>query len=274
MSDKLLKSPEALMNIVRRIAIGAGDITLKYFDEGGYHGADAKADGSPVTIADQEAEDYIEAELLKILPNVPMIGEESVADGRETDLSNTAYFWLVDPLDGTKSFINGEDSYTVNIALIHKGRAIVGVVYAPASGQLFAGCLNDDGSTKAIKWNEETNIEKDIHVRTPPERGLTVAASKAHGKGDKLENFLEGFKVEKRISIGSSLKMCLIASGKADIYPRFGLTCEWDTAAAHAVLNAAGGYITDMNGKELTYGGRDPKFLNPEFIAWGFEPAI
>ena len=271
-SDKLLSHPEALMNILRRIALQAGELTLKYFDEGGYHGADAKADGSPVTLADQEAEIYIEAELLKILPEIPMIGEESVADGRKTDLSDQRYFWLVDPLDGTKSFIKGEDSYTVNIALIRDHKPFIGVVYAPASGQLYAGYHDPDtGAAKAIRWSEETGREKDISVRPPPESGLVVATSKNHGDPGKLDDFLRDYKVQKHLALGSSLKMCFIAIGKADIYPRFGPTCEWDTAAAHAVLNAAGGMITDVKGDELHYGGRDPGFLNPEFIASGFD---
>lgn len=272
MTEKLLKNPEALTNMVRRIARHAGAITLQYFDEAGYHGADLKGDGSPVTKADQEAEIYIEKELLKILPAIPMVGEESVEEGRKTDLSAQDYFWLVDPLDGTKSFISGEDSFTVNIGLIHNKKPVLGVVFAPARGELFCGFTNPDGSGKALRWLEDTDHEKEIRVRRPPEKGLTVVASKSHGSGEKLDRFLAGFKVEKEIKYGSSLKICMVAVGKADLYPRFGPTCEWDTAAAHAIVKAAGGYLTDTSGKELTYGGRDPKFLNPEFIVWGFEP--
>jgi len=124
------------------------------------------------------------------------------------------------------------------------------------------------GAGTAIKWSEDTGNERAIRVREPSAKGLIIVSSKSHGKGDKLENFLENYKVQKREQRGSSLKMCLIAEGKADLYPRFGLTCEWDTAAAHAVLNDAGGCITTFDGKDIIYGtGQNEKFLNPEFCA-------
>ncbi len=263
MNTLLLEHPKALMNQIRRVALEAGEVTLRYFDECGYHGADAKADGSPVTIADQEAEKVIEAALKNILPDVPMVGEESVADGAIPDLTGAEYFWLVDPLDGTKEFISGSGDYTVNIALIHKDRPVLGVVYAPAKGELYAGC----GAGTAIRWLEENDHEKPIHVRKAPKEGLTIVASRSHGSGEKMDKFLEGYKVSKLIKRGSSLKICAVAAGKADMYPRFGPTCEWDTAAGHAVLLSAGGDITQADGSPFTYGHADRKFLNPEFIA-------
>lgn len=271
MSEKLLTNRKALMNMVRRIAVEAGNITLKHFDDAGYQGADAKADGSPVTLADQEAEAYIEPELKKILPGIIMVGEESANERARPDLSRHEYFWLVDPLDGTKEFISGSGEYTVNIALIHNRQPVLGVVYAPVPGDLYAGYTDPDGTSGALLWKEDSNIEKPIHVRTPPAKGLRVVASKNHGSGSKLDQFLNEFKIEKLVKKGSSLKICVIAAGKADLYPRFGLTCEWDTAAGHAVLKAAGGNITKTDGSEFLYGGDDPKFLNPEFIAAGFD---
>lgn len=268
---KLLQNRKALMNMVRRIALQAGEITLKHFDDAGYHGADVKGDGSPVTIADQEAEEYIEAELKKILPDVLMVGEESAQERTRPDLSKHEYFWLVDPLDGTKEFISGSGEYTVNIALIHNRQPVMGVVFAPVPGELYAGYTDPSGEAEAIIWKEDSDKEKNITVRPAPERGLTVIASKSHGSASDLEKFLEGFKVEKTMKKGSSLKICMIAAGKADLYPRHGPTCEWDTAAGHAVLRGAGGEITDFDGKPLLYGGDDPKFLNPYFVAAGFD---
>lgn len=267
MSSKLLLHRAALCNTVRRIALEAGEITLEYFDEAGYDGADSKADGSPVTLADQEAEKLIQKRLEDMLPGIPMVGEEASAAGHKPDLTGQDYFWLVDPLDGTKEFISGSGDYTVNIALIHKGAPVLGVVYAPAAGELYAGYTEENGNAKAMRWLEETGSEKDIRVRRPPREGLTVVASKSHGSSQRLDQYLNDYKVEKLVKRGSSLKICIIAAGKADLYPRFGPTSEWDTAAGDAVLRAAGGIIVDLQGKPLTYGGADPKFLNPEFIA-------
>lgn len=261
--SKILQHLPALMNQVRRVAVEAGNLTLDYFDESGFQDANAKADGSPVTIADQKAEELIEKALKNITPDLLIVGEEAASEGYRPDLSAQEYFWLVDPLDGTKEFISGSGDYTVNIALIKDGKPVLGVVYAPVHGELYAAC----GAGTAIRWMEDSDKERPISVRDVPESGLTIVSSKSHGKGETLDNFLENYKIKKQIQRGSSLKICSIAAGRADMYPRFGLTCEWDTAAAHAVLNAAGGVITDIQGCELTYGGSDPKFLNPEFIA-------
>ncbi len=265
--NKLLENPAALCNMVRRIAIDAGEITLKYFEMGEDLQVDIKNDDSPVTLADREAEGFIQMSLEKILPDVPMIGEEAAALGKSPDLKDAEYFWLVDPLDGTKEFISGGEDFTVNIALIKNHEPVLGVVYVPAKGELFAA----HGPGTAVRWVQDTDKEKSIDVRPPPGQGLTVVSSSHHGDTEKLDKFLEEFKVEKIIKRGSSLKICAIAEGKADIYPRFGPTCEWDTAAGDAVLRAAGGIVTDTEGKPLRYGGFNPKFLNPEFIACSFD---
>lgn len=267
-TQKLLDNPGALCNMVRRIAIDAGEVTQKYFEMAGDGHVEAKADGSPVTLADREAEMLIQMNLELITPGVPMIGEEAASLGKAPKrFDRDGYFWIVDPLDGTKEFISGGGDYTVNIALIHKNTPILGVVYAPEKGEMYAG----HGEGTAIRWMEDTDTEKSISVRTSPKGGLTVVASKSHGDESKLDKFLAKFKVEKLVKRGSSLKICIIASGKADIYPRFGPTCEWDTAAGDAVLRSAGGIMTDLNGEPLKYGGSNDKWLNPEFIACSFK---
>ncbi len=261
--SKILEHPEALCNMIRRLAIEAGNVTLTHFEDSGYQGADVKGDGSPVTLADRAAEAVIEKALKDITPDVPMIGEEAVSEGRIPDLSNSDYYWMVDPLDGTKEFISGSGDYTVNIALIHHNRPVLGVVYAPVPGELYAGF----GAGTALRWMEDTEKDRPITVRSMPRQGLTVVASKSHGSGAKLDDYLSQFKVEKIMKRGSSLKICAVAAGKADLYPRFGPTCEWDTAAGHAVLIAAGGDLTNVDGSPFIYGKVDQKFLNPEFIA-------
>lgn len=265
-SQQLLQNPVALCNIVRRVALGAGEILLKYFENPDSARIESKADGSPVSLADTEAETYVYQALRELTPDVPVIGEEAAEQGTLPDLKAAEYFWLVDPLDGTKEFVTGGDDFTVNIALIHKGDPVLGVVYAPANGVLYAGC----GPNTALRWIEETDHEKPIKVRRTPKEGLTVMASMHHGDKVRLDKFLEEYKVEKVLKRGSSLKICSIAEGKADIYPRFGPTSEWDTAAGDAVLRSAGGMMTDLEGKALRYGGINPKFLNPEFVACSF----
>ncbi|MCF8496581.1 MAG: 3'(2'),5'-bisphosphate nucleotidase CysQ [Alphaproteobacteria bacterium] len=267
----MLSHPAALCNTVRRIALQAGEITLMHRDDAGHgdgpgSGITRKADGSPVSAADREAEIFIERALREILPDIPMIGEESVAEGRAPALGGSEYFWLVDPLDGTREFIQGGPDFTVNIALIHNASPVLGVVYAPALGILYAA----HGEGTAVRWSEDTGKDRSIRVRPPPEEGLTVVASRGHGSADRLEKFTSQFKICKTLRRASSLKICAVAEGKADLYPRFGPTCEWDTAAGQAVLTAAGGSLTDTDGRVLFYGRGGPAFLNPDFIAASF----
>ncbi len=269
MSAKLLVHRAALANIVRRIALAAGEIILDHYDEGGFHGAVQKGDGSPVTQADREAEAYIVAELYKVVPDVPVVGEELVADGQCPDLTGAEYIWLVDALDGTREFIEGGDEFTVNIALLKQGVPVLGVVYAPVKGELYAGCTEEDGTTKALRWLEETGSEKDIRTRAMPRQGMTVMVSKTRNDGAALDTFLEQFKVEKQIRRASSLKLCAIAAGKADLYPKFAETCAWDIAAGHAILSAAGGTVMAADGGPMRYCLDDPAFRNGHFVASG-----
>jgi len=268
--NRLLAHPAALCNAVRRIALEAGALTLEYFDDAGFHGAAEKGDGSPVTEADHAAEALITKALTDLVPGVPVIAEEAAAKGTLPALAGAEYFWLVDPLDGTKEFISGGGDYTVNIALIHNDMPVLGVVYAPVPGTLYAGYGSGDAPGIALRYMDDSEKERPITVRVPPRSGLTVVASRHHhGNDKKMAAFLAGYKVEKLIKKASSLKICAVAAGKADLYPRFGPTCEWDTAAADAVLRAAGGIITDLSGTPLRYGRADQKFLNPEFVASG-----
>lgn len=259
---KLLTHLPALCNVVRRIAHEAGEITLDYFEEGMAMPSDTKGDGSPVTEADRRAEEYIARELRDTISGLPVIGEETFAGGVCPDLSNEEYFWLVDPVDGTKEFISGSPDYTVNIALIKHHAPVLGVIYAPARGEMYSGY----GEGTAARWLESSDNEKPIRVRKPSHGGLTVMASKTRSI-EELEVFLSERKVDKIIRKGSSLKICAIASGKADLYPGLSETCEWDTAAGQAILEAAGGEIVDLDGNPLRYGTKAGNFKNPKFLA-------
>lgn len=260
--SKLLSHLPALCNVIRRLAQEAGEITLDHFEEGMALGHDLKGDGSPVSIADKKAEDFITRALLDDFPSIPVVGEEAVAAGSLPDLSGEEYFWLVDPLDGTREFVAGSVEYTVNIALIKNHVPVLGVIYAPALDEMYAAC----GEGTAVKWNGETEIEKAIRVRRPAKSGLTVITSKNRAR-DEIAKYLEEQKVEKIIRRGSSLKICAVAAGKADLYPGFGQTCEWDTAAGQAILEAAGGELVTLEGEPLRYGDKDGHFYNPSFLA-------
>jgi len=218
-----------------------------------------KADASPVTEADEQAEALILSELRSLTPRIPIVSEEAASAGQTPDIG--ARFWLVDPLDGTKEFISRNGEFTVNIALIEEQRPTLGVVYAPALDRLFLGAQSLGARV------EEPAGGRDIACRRVPGAGLTVVSSRSHGDAAALDRFLEGRTVAASINAGSSLKFCLVAAGEADLYPRFGRTMEWDTAAGDAVLRAAGGRVTELDGRELRYG--KPGFANPHFIARG-----
>jgi len=257
---------EALLAALRLIAERAGKEILAYYVEGGEIEIRRKADASPVTDADQAAEDFILAALKLLTPDVPVISEEASEAGHQPDISG-GRFWLVDPLDGTKEFISRNGEFTVNIALIENGRPVAGVVHAPALAMTWAGAGGDSGPGSAT-FSETDHPPMAIAAREIPSDGATVIASRRHGSGPELDKFLSDYTVKDRVSAGSSLKFCLVAAGKADLYPRFGRTMEWDTAAGHAVLLAAGGSVVRANdGAPLSYG--KPGFENPYFIARG-----
>jgi 3'(2'), 5'-bisphosphate nucleotidase len=219
-----------------------------------------KGDDSPVTQADQQAESVILAGLARIAPGIPVVAEEAVAGGEVPDVSDC--FFLVDPLDGTKEFISRNGEFTVNIALIESGVPVLGLVYAPAIGRLFAGALGVGA------WLEDSEGHHAIRCRAVPQAGLTVVASRSHGDETALDAFLAGRTVASRTNAGSSLKLCLVAAGEADLYPRLGRTMEWDIAAGDAVLRAAGGSVRVVAGGALLAYGK-PGFDNPHFYAQG-----
>jgi 3'(2'), 5'-bisphosphate nucleotidase len=247
----------ALLAAVRPIAEAAGQATLRFY---GLTEAATKADGSPVTAADQAAEDIILPALRALTPGIPVVSEEEASKGLSPEVTG-ARFWLVDPLDGTKEFLSCNGEFTVNIALIEHGVPILGVVVVPAIGETYAGA---EPGTAVL---EDAAGERHISVRSPPAEGIVVVGSRSHGDADAMAAFLGDRKVASFRAAGSSLKLCLLARGEADLYPRLGTTMEWDIAAGHAVLRAAGGRIETVDGAPFTYG--KPAYRNPHFVAFG-----
>lgn len=223
-----------------------------------------KDDKSPVTAADAAGEKIILADLLRLTPDVPVVAEESAAEGKIPDIGDGP-FWLVDPLDGTKEFIKRNGEFTVNIGLIVNQRPLLGVVFAPALDTLYLGW--GEGDARQC-WRVKDGQRQAISCRVPGPEGVVVLASRSHATSEALQDYLKGTKVASVTNAGSSLKFCRVAEGEADLYPRFGPTCEWDTAAAHAVLLAAGGDVVQADGSAFVY-GKAPTFLNPFFIAKG-----
>ncbi|WP_140984171.1 3'(2'),5'-bisphosphate nucleotidase CysQ [Asticcacaulis tiandongensis] len=249
------------------IALEAGAEIMRLYDRG--FAIETKSDDSPVTEADRAAEAIILKGLVALTPNIPIVAEEEAAAGRLPDIGQR--FFLVDPLDGTKEFISRNGEFTVNIALIENGIPTAGVVYAPALGRIFWGSENTGACTGEIV-NGQIDNARPIRVRPAPSEGLLAIGSRSHGAAE-TQAWLKAYKVRDFVSAGSSLKFCLLATGEADIYPRLGRTMEWDTAAGHAVLNAAGGKVTRLDGSPFLYGKRnqaeDADFANPNFVAFG-----
>lgn len=226
----------------------------------------AKFDGSPVTKADERAEAIIVEQLRSLAPAIPIIAEEAVAAGGQVEAGRR--FFLVDPLDGTREFIAKNGEFTINIALIEGAAPIAGAVYAPAVNRIwFAGRT---AFAKSLGTNEslpQLAVCERLSVRAAPML-LTAVASRSHGDPD-TEAFLAALKIGERISCGSSIKFCVIAEGRADVYPRFAPTMEWDTAAGDAVLRAAGGCVVQLSGQPLLYGKLSDSLRNGGFIGWG-----
>ncbi len=239
-----------------RIAQAAGVVVMRHY-EGGAE-ARVKADRSPVTDADEEAEKLILAELAAAFPGVPVVAEEEAAAGRIAAVD--ARFFLVDPVDGTKEFVKRGGEFTVNIGEVVDGAPVAGVVYAPAIGRLFVGAVGEGAfELSGGDWRA-------ISARKPGDDGLVAVSSKSHPDA-QTDALLGSLNIKDRINAGSSLKFCLVAAGEADIYPRAGRTMEWDTAAGDAVLRAAGGDVSNWDYTPFTYG--KPGFENGPFIARG-----
>ena len=260
----------AILGVFEDLALNAGRKVMEVFHAG--CAVDRKSDESPVTEADRESEKIILAGLREAFPSIPCVAEEESAAGTAPCSVGEAFF-LIDPLDGTKEFINRNTDFTVNIALVRDGTPEVGVVYAPCTGRFFSG---RPGRAELVDLDEAGKIagRRPIAVRagaTP----LTIVASRSH-RTPETDDFIGQFEAAEIVSVGSSLKFCLVANGEADIYPRFGRTMEWDTAAGDAVLRAAGGCTTTLDGEPLGYGkcnqASDSDFANPYFIARGNVP--
>jgi 3'(2'), 5'-bisphosphate nucleotidase len=259
-----LPSPD-MMHLLRLAQSAAREIMLVYASD---FAVATKADLSPVTEADAMAEKVILKGLKTLAPNVPVIAEEAASAGSMPAIGKV--FFLVDPLDGTKEFTTRNGEFTVNIARIESGKPTIGVVYAPATRLMFWGEMGKgaafaeagiEDAVAGLSWRA-------IKTRPTPKDGVTVLASRSHLDTD-TKAFLETLNVKTLISAGSSLKFCRIAMGEADLYPRFGRTMEWDTAAGQAVLEAAGGKVCTIDGAPLAYGKADRGYANPAFIARG-----
>ena len=250
-------APILLMPKVIALAEQAGAVILEH-----YHGGTTvalKADASPVTAADEAGEAVILAGLRELTPGVPIVAEEAVAKGEIPDVGQGP-FWLVDPLDGTKEFISKNGEFTVNIGLIEGRQPILGVVLAPAKGLAWWGSMGQGACRR------EGGAVSQIRVRPRPAQAAVAVASRSH-RDAETDAWLAVEGITDTVSAGSSLKFCLVAEGKADVYPRFGPTMEWDTAAGHAVLRAAGGRVLTTGGEPFLY--VKPGFRNPGFIAYG-----
>ena len=256
---------DAIAEIFAEIAIEAAVAVMAVY--AGDIKARRKPDGSPVCDADEAAEAIILKRLAMRLPHLPVLAEEAASKGEKTVLKSA--FILVDPVDGTREFLSRNGEFTVNIGLIVDAAPVAGVVYAPALEHLWIG--GAAASTCTIAPGAPLPpLEKRrrIHARPAPEQGLTALVSRSHAN-PATEAFLAKLPVIERIEAGSSLKFCKVAEGLADVYPRFGPTMEWDTAAGDAVLRAAGGLVFDAAGRPLRYGKTEAEFRNGPFVAWG-----
>ncbi|WPP04139.1 3'(2'),5'-bisphosphate nucleotidase CysQ [Methylocella tundrae] len=261
---------DAIAEIFAEIALEAAIAVMSVYTSDSH--ARRKADKSPVCDADEYAEAIILERLAERLPSFPVLAEEAAAHGKKTVAGST--FILVDPVDGTREFLNRNGEFTINIGLIVDGAPLAGVVYAPALGQIWIGgatatsCKIAPGATLP-----PIGERRAIHVRPAPTQGLTALASRSHSDPE-TEAFLAQLPIKERRAAGSSLKFCAVAEGDADVYPRFGQTMEWDTAAGDAVLRAAGGIVLDREQHPLRYGKAGLQFRNGPFVAWGDRKAI
>jgi 3'(2'),5'-bisphosphate nucleotidase len=246
----------------------AGQAIMGHYRQGG--AVATKAGGFPVTEADHAAEAILLEALASIAPGVPVVAEEMM-EGQASAAMGSEFF-LVDPLDGTREFIEGRDEFTVNVGLIRDRSPSFGVIYAPALDLLYMTLRSDLAVSAKVAPDASVSKVSELETLTLRTRAvsagepLTISASRRHGS-EALEAWLRGVNVAGLTNIGSSLKFCQVAEGKADVYPRFGPTKEWDTAAGHAILLAAGGVVTECDGSPLYYGKSERDFLNPFFIA-------
>jgi 3'(2'), 5'-bisphosphate nucleotidase len=255
---------DELIEALLATAVAAGRAALEIYRAG--FTVTQKADQSPVTAADHASEKIILEHLAQLAPAIPVVAEEAFAAGSVPQVREE--FFLVDPLDGTKEFIHRRGEFTVNIALIRRQLPVLGIVYAPVGGMLYAGNAVTKRAFRCSSPPDQASSgpREPIRVRPVPAEGITAVISRSHSTPE-TEAYLKNYRISDRVSVGSSLKFCLVAAGEADLYPRLGPTMEWDTAAGHAVLAAAGGRVLAPGGKPLEYG--KPGFRNSFFIASG-----
>jgi len=269
-ANEIARLADALLSV----ALAAGRVQMAHF------GADVsvqiKPDQSPVTAADHESEEIIVEGLARTAPGIAVVAEEAVTAGRIPDIAGP--FFLVDPLDGTKGFIKGRREFTVNIGLIEERRPVFGLIYAPALADLYVTTGPDSAAMAHIEPDADARSVADgafrpIRTRVPDPNAISALTSQSH-LNKATTQFLDGYNVIERQAVASSLKFCLLAKGDADLYPRVGPTCEWDTAAGHAILAATGGTVTRIDGQPLLYGNVERRFVNPDFVAWGRGPLL
>ena len=255
---------DSLLEETSRIARRAGDAILEIYQDVD-PGVTYKSDDSPLTRADLASHRIIAADLNTLTPEIPLLSEEG-ADCAFHERCDWHRFWLVDPLDGTKEFIRRNGEFTVNIALIENGAPVLGIVHVPTRSRTFSGAVGLGAWCREEGADASQEQRQTIRAAGTGDDELAVAASRSH-PGPHLAAFLGELPKHRLISMGSSLKLCMVAEGQADLYPRLGPTMEWDTAAAHAVVAAAGGRVLDFDGNPLRYNKED--LHNPYFIVLG-----
>lgn len=253
-----VKHHEALIEPLIALAKETGEHIMRVYQRD--FAVETKADQSPLTEADRTSHDHILARLRELTPSLPILSEEGGLPDYDSRRQWSRY-WLVDPLDGTKEFVKKNGEFTINIALVEQGQPVLGVVHAPALETSYIG-RRGHGAFRIMD-----GVRTPIHVRQLPNGPLMLVVSRSH-HGDTVNRLLERLPSYETLSVGSSLKFCLVAEGKADLYPRFGPTSEWDTAAAQCVVEAAGGRVTRIDLSPLRYNTKE-SLLNPDFLVLG-----
>jgi 3'(2'), 5'-bisphosphate nucleotidase len=264
---------QRLLKALLPSVLAAGRIEMRHFAAG--VSVTTKADATPVTIADHEAEEVLVAGLHSAAPGVPIIAEEAVAAGKVPAIGER--FFLVDPLDGTRAFINRSPEFTINVGLVEHRRSVFGLIYAPALNLLFATIGPGQAIEATVEPEDRADLEglalRPLHTREPDPKALIAFASRSHAS-ESTDAFLTRLHIAEKRKASSSLKFGLIARGEADLYARLGETSEWDTAAGQAILLAAGGCVTTIEGAPLEYGKAEARFANPRFVAWARTPLL
>ncbi|MGI9403942.1 MAG: 3'(2'),5'-bisphosphate nucleotidase CysQ [Hyphomicrobium sp.] len=269
-----IEADRGLLEALLPVVLAAGRIEMGYFNSGVE--VETKADATPVTVADHEAEVVLVEGLNEVAPGIPVIAEESVAAGKVPETEGE--FFLVDPLDGTRAFIEHRSDFTINIGLVRDHQPVFGIIYAPALGKFFATLSPQEAVEAEISPDARGErladyAFKPLHARDPDPNALVAFTSRSHAAKNTGE-FLKRLPIAETKKASSSLKFCLIARGEADLYARLGETSEWDTAAGQAILTAAGGSVTTLDGAPLQYGKKGNRFINPYFVAWARGPLL